>query len=705
MKYPGLLLAFAFCSIGSVLSGSADRTLNLATFGASGSIQTMTCGVAAGSSTLTNCFGGDFAVGQTIRLPAVGVLPNSDATSQHAKTPGAPTVACVAQNGASCTGSVAYSYALASIQGRPNGAITPASSPGTITQAAQTPPAAPGQTTPGVHTHLSFAAVPTGQLSILYKGTNGGPLKFDTVLPGSSTSVDDYGHDIDWSLQSFTCSDLNVPCTAPSVATPNDVFARITAIHASSYTIGPETYPPKYPLSALYTGLGSADTYRSQPALTASNVTVYHDDTPAFQAIEHYIYAQSLTDAGHVTIFMPTGDYNVYAADQYGGPRAFTFVGMHNVTLEGAGWGTKIHQIGDRGGPYSSFIFSECGHDSMNAPGINSSSRCGDSGTPYNLMDPASVGAEAVTLATPAQASNFSPGEYVTITTKATVYPGYDNWELNKIRSANKRTGILRLQYPLTKTYSASPPLPYSECTTCAGAPQIYPMPHGTVATNITMRDFWFEGPVTFFDYNGFDGVTEENLYVHSIRFDSKNPGFVFHDTIVNNTIVNDGNGSSAEGSAGSAHIIFANNHVTDLGVASEQLCQESASDIVWTGNTIAVSGDLGTTLLEGAGCYGMVFTNNSISIRDSVLSGVFGFASPIIARVTGNSIRIDKMSIDQGGLEGPVIGNSVTTYDLGSLLNVWGNTWQIDNNLVGAPVTWGTRRAQITGKSEWLTK
>src|ERR1700731_4471983 len=122
MKYLGFLLAFAFCSVGPVLSGSGDRTLNLTTFGASGSIQTMTCGVAAGSSTLTNFSGGDFEVGQTIRLPAVGVLPNSDATSQQAETPGAPTVACVAQNGASCTGSVAYSYALATIQGRPNGA-------------------------------------------------------------------------------------------------------------------------------------------------------------------------------------------------------------------------------------------------------------------------------------------------------------------------------------------------------------------------------------------------------------------------------------------------------------------------------------------------------------------------------------------------------------------------------------------------------
>jgi hypothetical protein len=704
MKYLGLLLAlaFVFCSIGPVAE-SDDGTLNLKTFGASGSIRTMTCGVTAGSATLTNCSHGDFAVGQTIRLPSVGILPTI-------ATPGALTAVCHAQHGASCTGSVTYSYALAAEQGMPNGAITPVGPVRTVKQAAQTPgPPAPGQSTPNVFTRLSWSLVPGASPLILYKGVNGGLLNFYAVLPHGYTTIDDYG--VDWVPQSFTCSDLNVPCTAPSVATPNDVFAQITAINGSSYTIGSETYPPKYAgVYVIDQNRNPTNIYPSQPVITASNVTVYHDDTPAFQAIEHYLYTQSLTDTGHVTIYMPTGDYNVYAADQYGGARVFTFVGMNNVTLEGAGWGTKIHQIGDRtNGIYSEFIFSECAYDYLNAPGINSLARCPKQGTGYDLTDPASVGALSVALTTPAQASNFSPGEYVTITTKAAVYPGYDNWELNKIRSANTTTGVLTLQYPLTKTYSASPPLPYSECATCAGVPQIYPMPHGTVATNITIRDFWFEGPVTFFDYNGFDGVNEENLYVHSHQFDSKNPGFVFHDTIVNNTIVNDGNnvqgGASAEGSAGSGSVIFGNNHVTDLGLTSEQFCQENASDIVWNGNTIAVSGDISTALFSSAGCYGLTFTNNSISIGNSILYGVFAFASPVVATVMGNTIRIDKMSNNQGGLGGPVVGNSVTPYDLGSLLNVWGNTWQIDKNLVGAPVTWGTRHAQITGRSGWLTQ
>jgi hypothetical protein len=87
------------------------------------------------------------------------------------------------------------------------------------------------------------------------------------------------------------------------------------------------------------------------------------------------------------------------------------------------------------------------------------------------------------------------------------------------------------------------------------------------------------------------------------------------------------------------------------------------------------------------------------------VLDGIFAFASPIIATVTGNTISIDKLSNNQRGVAGLVVGNSVTENDLGSLLNVWGNRWEIGQNLIGAPVTWGTRRPEITGKSGWLTQ
>jgi hypothetical protein len=164
---------------------------------------------------------------------------------------------------------------------------------------------------------------------------------------------------------------------------------------------------------------------------------------------------------------------------------------------------------------------------------------------------------------------------------------------------------------------------------------------------------------------------------------------------------------ASAEGSAGTSGLIFANNHVTNLDTVIEQMCQENASDIVWNGNSITVSGDLwgAPQIFGGTSCYGLTFTNNRITVGNTAVYGVFAFASPVIATVVGNTIRIDKLSVNQGGIGEPVVGNSVTTYDLRSLLKVWGNTWQIGHNLAREPLTWGTQRAQVIGRSGWFTQ
>ena len=96
----GLLLALIFCSIcgiSLVFARSGDGTLNLRDFGASGSIRTMKCNVVARSSLLT-CSGGDFKVGQTIRILAAGVSPTIS-------TPSTPKATCRASNGGFCSGS------------------------------------------------------------------------------------------------------------------------------------------------------------------------------------------------------------------------------------------------------------------------------------------------------------------------------------------------------------------------------------------------------------------------------------------------------------------------------------------------------------------------------------------------------------------------------------------------------------------------
>lgn len=669
---------------------TTSLTLNLRSFGASGSTQTMTCSIVSRSPNLSNCSNGDFKTGHGIRIPGAGVIPNISA-------PGAPALMCKAGNRASCKGTTIYGYRIAAIQGGPNGPITAAGPEQTVTEAAQSPrPAiATSQTTPFVYTTVSWHGINKASFYLIYKSVNRGAYHFYAIV--NSTHIDDYG--VNWSTHNFTCDDFGVPCIAPLRPTPNDVFARIKSTNGTSYSLAPLKYLPRY---FEQSGLPES-TYPSQPLVTQTHVTIYHDDTPAFQAIEHSLYVRSLVNAGHVKIFIPPGDYNVYAADQYGGRRAFTFLGMNSVTLHGAGSYSKLHQIGDRS-TYSSFIFAECGYDSSNASGIHSSARCPrwTKATAYPLADPASARAQSVQLIRRQDISRFSDDEYVTIgVSSSNRYPGSDYQELNRVRSLSKSKGVLNLLYPLTKTYSRSLPLPYSECLTCAGAPQIWPMPYGPSFTNVTLRDFWFEGAVRFFDYNSADYVTEDHLSVHSSTFDEKNPGFVRHAITTNNTVVQEGTlsagASLANGSAGSADIIVSKNRETTVGFSSEQMCQEESVDIRWVQNDIMISDDQSgvASLFGGSDCYGLTFTHNRIHVQRSVVGGIFSFASPVTAEASCNGIFIDKVSKDEGGVGAPIVTNSVSNYDLSSRVRVYGTTWTVGKNLrQGMKTTWGNAPA-----------
>ena len=654
---------------------TSGRVLDLKSFGASGSIQTMTCSVIAGTTNLVKCSNGDFKADQGIRIPGVGILPNIQA-------PGQPALECTAGNGATCSGGTVYGYRIAAIQGGPNGPITAAGPPRMITQATQSPPpaVATSQTTPFVDTQVSWLPIKNASFYIIFKGINRKDYHFYAIV--NRTKIDDYG--VNWTPPTFTCAVLGVPCIAPNRPVANDVFARISLRTAHDYSLEPLTYPPRYFDQA---GL-PAGTYPNLPFVTQTRVTVYHDDTQAFQAIEHLLYTQ--ISPRHATIVIPRGDYNVYAADQYGGRRVFTVLGMNNVTLTGAGPISKIHQVGDRS-IYSMFIFAECGYDYRNAPGIHSSERCprGTKTTSYQLTEPVAVGGLSIRLLAPVETSHFYKGEYVTIgVPPENRYPGSDYEELNRVRSIGWNTGVLNLYYPLTKTYSRSLPLPYSECATCAGEPRIWPMPYGPSFTNVTLQDFWFEGPVHFFDYNSGDYVTEKRLYVHSSDFDEKNPGFVRHASTIGNTVVQDGTlsigPSLANGSAGSADILVSNNHESIFGDSSEQMCQEESANIKWINNEISITGDQSgdASAFGGAHCYGLTFAQNRLEIRKSVLGGVFSFISPVIADIRGNTMFIDKISKNKGGLGAPIVTNSVTAHDLGSSVRFYDNVWRVQTNL-----------------------
>ena len=632
----------------------------------SGSTNTGT--ISSGSNVLTLGTAVTLEIGQAITVNGAGVSGANLVTTVAVKEIAGTTVilatnASTKVSAATVTiGTLTYGYKVVAIQRQPNGSLTAAGPAIMVIQAAQSPQSS---LLPYVDTKVSVRPVTSATLYAWYKSVNGGPYNYYTITIG--TSLTDYG---DLAQVGFTCANEGVPCTAPSSATPNDVFARITAINGSTYTIAVDPLRPKY--------LQSSTPFPSQPAQTLAAATVLHDDTPAFQAIYHYL--DRLPNPGYATIYMPPGDYNVYPADQLGWGRVFDVTGMNYVTLKGAGDSTRLHEFGDRTNAHASTFI-----ESVNLG-------CCQIYTGYPIVDPAPYGAQQVTLTSAHDASHFFVGGYVQVQINAPVYPGLFYHELNQVTSITKtRSGqvVLALAYPLNKPYSASLPLPYSECRTCVGAvPHIAPLPLGPVATHITLKDFWFEGTALFLNTNTMDFLDTENLYVHADAFDQD--GLVRHRSIRNNTVIEESGsmiGPSLEtGAFGSGDIVVTGNTYIVRGVPSMQDCEENTTNVMWANNRIVQVGTTSTggsnTLLSAAGCYGFTFVNNDISISNSNLNSVFDLTAPATGIISGNVIHIDSIRSVRTTIN--PVGDS-------SYMAVMNNQWNVDIGTLTGSQVYGT--------------
>jgi hypothetical protein len=487
----------------------------------------------------------------------------------------------------------------------------------------------------------------------------------------------DYG---DAAPPGFSCVDYGFPCTVPDRATPNDLFARITKITGSSITISADPLPPKY-------HAGLPGTYPSVPAISGM-VTVCHDDTPAFQAIYHYLIG--LANPGHVTIHMPAGDYNIYSADPYGAERAFNIMGLTEVVLEGDGWTTRIHQAGDRSYGIGNFIWSPCGYAGNESSHVSAQARCGGYGTrntSYPLVDPANAAETAVRLSAVSNASNFSIDEYVSIWARVSgSYPGTLWEELNRVVAIDSAKGILYLAYPLDKMYSASLRGVYAECSVCNGAPEVTPLPHGPVATGITLRNFWYQGAEHFFNVNTTDHITLDHLYVHAVDFNED--GIATNRIITNNTVIEDSNllnggAGLAVGATGSRNIrVIGNDYIGRGPTIGFQSCQEGTAHVVWSGNTIKLSGTKTPpdAIVETAACLGYEFVRNKLDVVNTNRFAVFGWAAPgpWMFTATDNLIHIDHVTKSSVGVLSLIQSNTIRDTDY---VRISGNRWRIDRN------------------------
>lgn len=723
----------------TIVGSTINSVIPITQFGATGSQQTANGTAIANTSSITAVSGGDFVVGNFVRIPNAGAAPTIS-------TPAAPTLTCT-NTGLSCSsytkvgaisssvltttltlttpvtvapgqvitiagagaagadlvttvvapatfstivlvaspalttvsgatitfGTLVYGYEIAAVQGLPNGAMTPASAAQTVTQTAQTP-AGTGVTNQ-VYTTLTAYSVTGGTYYVIYKSVSGGPYNFYSIT--TQTTFNDTGN----AAQSkFTCTDLDLPCTAPAATVPNDVFAKISAINGSTYTLVANPNPVKY---TVQDGL-PATTYPSQPTVSGS-ITLVHDDTPAFQAIRDRLLALAIP--GHTTIEIPAGDYNVSAGDKYGNQSVFNFIGLDYVTIRGVGSSSRIHQQGLRTSGNENFVTGVCGANT-NPTGINQQNRCrGGAGlTAYNLLDPSPYGQNYATLVSVADAANFTIGEYVVVYNNSAVYPGDTYQENNVVASVDTVSGRIGLQRPLNKYYSATLVSPWSNCSVCGGTPKIVPLPFGLAETNIILEDFWFEGDVKFVNMGNFDNLITRNLYIHSIVNDETGSGSRRLST--QNTIIDeseaDAVGNLITGATGDNDVIASDNTYTQLGAGTQQSCQEDAANVQIINNRLAFLGSYPGTnaqyLFRVTNCANVQINNNQITVGKTNLVGIF---SPVtttafdFAQIHHNQVHID--SVGNTGSVISLLGGAGTTDPNISISN---NGWTIENNL-----------------------
>jgi hypothetical protein len=654
---------------GSISAGAVNGVWDLkAKFGAVGSNKSMNCTATASSYTLSGCSTADFTAGEYVYLPFAGVSPTIS-------SPAAPSAACGADNGGSCSGSTVYSYEIIALQsGYFNAPMTAPSAAGSVTQATQTAQSGVHSAVPDVYTTISWT-VPTGAKGVaIYKSMNGGAYNFYEYVPSSTTSVKDFNHA---PSAQFSCAEMGFPCTVPAATTLSGVYAQIAAINGSTVTLESRAFdqPSGMP---------------SQPGVTG-NVTVQHDDTPAFYSAWQALYANS--GNGTIQVHIPAGNYMVHGYNQPPNtgtqPATILLYGLSNVVFSGDGAGATNFIDDDGPGTGANFIFGQCGWGNTVAC---TQATIGGQGRGYILTDPSPVGSGNVTLATPSNSSNFTVGQYVTIFDNASVYPYEYYLEINKIAAINSITGALSLAYPLSKTYSASLPSPYSTCTQCDGTPMIYPITGSVVASNITFQNFSFRGPILFANLNTIDGLTFRNLNIQAGAFELD--GQMRNKTEMGNTILEDpwspqGVWGLMLAAAGSADETATNNIYKNPrigGAYGAQDCSEGSANVTDSNNTYLMSGSSDSSspvinILGMAMSWNCMIENNSYSISNTNFGGVFGGDQ---GQGGSGAIKGNVFQIDSVGAATPASVVSAWAFGRGfssPYIQVTDNKWITPNN------------------------
>jgi hypothetical protein len=171
------------------------------------------------------------------------------------------------------------------------------------------------------------------------------------------------------------------------------------------------------------------------------------DDTSAIQAA-----IDAAGAAGGGIVFFPAGTYLVNTSTVAGGTTFFLVIDSDNVVLAGEGDGSHITSTANPGGATRLVSFMGAAKSGTLATWAD---RRLSALSVYPMSGTVAEGSTSVTLATPANASNFVAGDLVYIRTGQTITGDTHQpvAEVNEVVTANAGTGVLTLARPTAHPY------------------------------------------------------------------------------------------------------------------------------------------------------------------------------------------------------------------------------------------------------------
>lgn len=193
-----------------------------------------------------------------------------------------------------------------------------------------------------------------------------------------------------------------------------------------------------------------APQYRVYPVTDPNYGALGDGSTDDVASIQAAIDAAVNAGGGVIYFPRPASYYKLIAVTAVGSITAHLLVDGDDITFQGAGMGTYLKSAIDAtilcvfGAAKPAGLVSWASYEYVDA-------------TVYTITA-AAQGDTTVTLATAADAANFAAGDYILVRTGETVDTDADNKEpdaeLNIVVSADSDTGVITLQWPLSKAYA-----------------------------------------------------------------------------------------------------------------------------------------------------------------------------------------------------------------------------------------------------------